>query len=66
MKIDKVLSYSSPLYGRRTASRKLKPFKFFPLERILSDYEKHYGVIAREVEVKNSLVWDLGDFTFSV
>jgi len=28
---DKVLSYKSPLYGRRTASIKLKPMKFFHL-----------------------------------
>jgi len=37
------------------------------LERIsasmgLEDYEAHYGVIAREAEVKEELVWDLEDF----
>ena len=31
MMSDKVLSYKSPLFGRRTASMKLKPLKFFHL-----------------------------------
>jgi hypothetical protein len=30
----------------------------------LNGYEKHYGIIAREVEVKKHLVWDLRDFAF--
>ncbi len=32
MMSDKVLSYKSPLYGRRTASIKLKPLKFFSIK----------------------------------
>ena len=32
MMSDKVLSYKSPLFGRRTASMKLKPLKFFHLK----------------------------------
>ncbi|ACJ16242.1 DEXX-box atpase, N-terminus [Thermococcus onnurineus NA1] len=39
MMTEKVLSYKSPLYGRRTGSMKLKPMKFFYLEGVLSQGE---------------------------
>jgi hypothetical protein len=37
MMSDRVLSYKSPLYGRRTASIKLKPLKFFHLREFFPD-----------------------------
>ncbi|WP_394326667.1 AAA family ATPase [Thermococcus piezophilus] len=36
MMTEKVLSYKSPLYGRRIGSMKLKPMEFFYLEGVLS------------------------------
>ncbi len=39
MMSDRVLSYKSPLYGRRTASIKLKPLKFFNLREFFPDLQ---------------------------
>lgn len=46
---DKVLAYKAPLYGRRTAQLKIKPFDFFEVCRYFpnfSDYDKvwAYGI----------------------
>ncbi|WP_087038080.1 ATP-binding protein [Thermococcus litoralis] len=37
MMTEKVLSYKSPLYGRRTGSMKLKPMSFFALKKFFPD-----------------------------
>lgn len=46
-----VLGYKSPLYGRRTAQFKLKPFTFFESRELLNGFEPQLGIIKKECPV---------------